>query len=329
MRASRQSMQPKPTAAPPAETHSIRRSLMPAAVEPLQKEHTKICRDPKIKAPEPQINFAEVSRVGDPNVLGDGNECDVEIYKFMIETEQTEPRPSPYLFDRQSNITPRMRSTVIDWIVEIHRRFKMHDDTLYMAMHIMDMYLTECDLDKACYQRLSCAALMLAAKSEERSVPLMEDFVYVAGKSFSSAALQRMEASLFEKVGCHVTPILPLSFVARSLRWLQATPQQKAYCLFILESLLLDSEFIGVRPSFLAAAVIYTGFKIMRKDEFQWDEEMRKNLGYDEESVKAVANKILEALAGIAKGPYKAIKKKYTTDVMGGLSLVEFPEHFD
>ena len=79
----------------------------------------------------------------------------------------------------------------------------------------------------------------------------------------------------------------------------------------------------------LAAAVIYTGFKIMRKDEFQWDEEMRKNLGYDEDSVKAVGNKILEALTGIAKGPYKAIKKKYTTDVMGGLSLVEFPEHFD
>ena len=329
MRASRQSMEPKSGVSQATDTHSTRHSLMPASVPRLQKENGQISRDPKIKGPDPVINFGEATRLGNPDVLGDGYESDLEVYKFMIETEQDETRPSPHLFDHQSNITPRMRSTVIDWLVEIHRRFKMHSESLYMTIYLLDMYLTECDLDKACYQRLACAALMIAAKSEERSVPLMEDFVYVAGKSFSATALQRMEASLFEKVGCHVTPILAFSFLSRSLRFIQATPQQSQYCLFILESLLLDSDFIGVRPSFLAAAVFYTGFKIMNKDDFQWDVTMTKNIGYDEPALKPVANHILRALSVIAKGPYKATRKKYTTETMGDLSLVEFPERFD
>ena len=326
MKHSRQSFQPQPSAPHEAEVHVARRSLKPKSVQRLQIERREICRDPKIKAPSPDIDFSEVTRVGDPSVLGDGNESDVEIYKFMIETEQSESRPTPYLFDHQTNITPRMRATVIDWIIDIHKKFKMHQETLYMAVHIMDLYLTECDIDKSCYQRLSCAALMLAAKSEERSVPLMEDFVYVAGKSFSANALQRMEASVFEHVGCHVTPILAFSFVTRTLRLLGSSEQQREYCMFILDSLLLDSDFIGVRPSYLAAGVIYTGLRISN-GAFAWDEDMVRNTGYEEDAIKHLANLILRALSALSKQPYQAIKKKYSP-VIQIASITEFPADF-
>lgn len=327
MKHSRQSFQPQPSSNQQHEVHVARKSLKPKSIQRLQIERRDICMDPKFKAPEPDIDFSEVTRVGDPSILGDGNESDIEVYKFMIETEQSQSHPTPYLFDRQTNITPRMRATVIDWIIDVHKKLKMHEETLFMAVHLMDSYLTECDLDKSCYQRLACASLMLAAKSEERSVPLMEDFVYLAGKSFAASALQRMEASVLEHVGYHVTPILAFSFVTRTLRLLGCNEQQHEYCTFILDSLLLDSDFIGVRPSFLAAGVIYTGLRILN-GVFAWDEDMVRNTGYEEDSIKDIAKSILAALSALATQTYQAVRKKYAP-VIENASLTEFPQALD
>ena len=323
MKHSRQSFQPQATGAPEVEVHVPRRSLKPKSIQRLQIERREICRDPKIKSPEPDIDFSEVTRVGDPLILGDGNDFDLEVYKFMLDTEKVESRPTPYLFDHQTNITPRMRATVIDWMIDIHKKFKMHQETLLFAVHILDFYLTECDLDKSCYQRLACASLMLAAKSEERGVPLMEDFVYVAGKSFSASALQRMEASVFEHVGCHITPIIPLPFLTRTLRFRRAGTEESDYCMFVLDSLLLDADFIGVRPSYLSAGVFYTGVKLLHP-EFDWDEDLVINTGYEEDSVKDLANRILKSLSELTKQPYQAVKKKYAQRV----TLTSFPDAF-
>ena len=40
-----------------------------------------------------------------------------------------------------SDIRPHMRSTLMDWLIEVHQRFKLLQETLYLAVSIIDRYV--------------------------------------------------------------------------------------------------------------------------------------------------------------------------------------------
>ena len=90
-----------------------------------------------------------------------------------------------------------MRATLIDWLVDVQKREKMHTDTLFYAVNYIDRYLMERDIDKSKFQLLGTAAILIAAKTEEVVLPKCSSLVHLAGDSFSLNALCRMEASLF------------------------------------------------------------------------------------------------------------------------------------
>lgn len=310
------------------QTGSLRRSLKPTTLKSLDTPTKEISMEAKITGPEPNINFKALQRLGSPDILGDGYELDLEVYKFMMKTEKSEKHPSPHLFDKQTNITHKMRTIVVDWMIEVHRKFKMQTETLYTAVHIMDLYLTEKDLDKSNYQRLASAALLMASKCHERTVPRIEDLVYFAGTSFTADALRKMESTVFECVNWYTTPVLACNILERSLRVINADARTSMFCMFIMDSLLLDHDFIGVRPSFLAALVLYTGLALLN-GRCEWTDEITANTGYSESVVKESALKVLYSLTETAKSHHNSLKKKYNCNELSDVNMSDFPVSFN
>lgn len=51
--------------------------------------------------------------------------------------------------ENQSEVTEKMRAYLIDWISELHQKFKLWPETLYVCVGIIDKYLTlESDFKK-------------------------------------------------------------------------------------------------------------------------------------------------------------------------------------
>lgn len=44
----------------------------------------------------------------------------------------------------QTEINEKMRGILLDWIVDLHQRFKMFPSTLYATIMIIDIYLSKC-----------------------------------------------------------------------------------------------------------------------------------------------------------------------------------------
>ena len=66
-----------------------------------------------------------------------------DIYRHMVESEQ---KPcyavSGHSFvDRFSSITTEHRSILVDWLIQVHLKFKLLQETLYIAVDILDRYL--------------------------------------------------------------------------------------------------------------------------------------------------------------------------------------------
>lgn len=63
-----------------------------------------------------------------------------DLYAFLREREVATKVDRRYM-EKQPNVNERMRSILIDWLVEVHLKFKLVPDTLYLTVYLIDKYL--------------------------------------------------------------------------------------------------------------------------------------------------------------------------------------------
>lgn len=63
-----------------------------------------------------------------------------DLYVFLREREIATRVDRRYM-ESQPNVNERMRSILIDWLVEVHLKFKLVPDTLYLTVYLIDKYL--------------------------------------------------------------------------------------------------------------------------------------------------------------------------------------------
>lgn len=67
----------------------------------------------------------------------------------------------------QVDINCKMRAILIDWIVEVHLKFKLADPTLYLTCHIIDRFCMQENVHRSKLQLVGVTALLIACKYEE------------------------------------------------------------------------------------------------------------------------------------------------------------------
>lgn len=93
-----------------------------------------------------------------------------------------------------------MRSIVIDWLVDVHRKFKMRMETLFIAISIMDKYLEKNHIRKEIFQLVATTSLFIAAKYEEIYPPSLDDFVYICADTYTKPDIIEMESLILDEL---------------------------------------------------------------------------------------------------------------------------------
>lgn len=84
-----------------------------------------------------QLDPVDIPDARDPQSCA---EYAVEIFDFLRSSE-TENIASPGYMERQEDINEKMRSILIDWLVEVHLKFKLVPESLYLTVNLIDRYL--------------------------------------------------------------------------------------------------------------------------------------------------------------------------------------------
>lgn len=72
-------------------------------------------------------------------------------------------------FPANPDITATSRCTLINWLLEVVLHFRLHRETLYLAIHMIDRYMSVCPgVRRSFYQLLGVTALFVASKLEVR-----------------------------------------------------------------------------------------------------------------------------------------------------------------
>ena len=81
---------------------------------------------------------------------------------------------------KQIDINEKMRGILVDWLIEVHLRFNLMPETLFLTINIIDRYLEKVQIRRTRLQLVAVAALLIACKYEEIYIPEMKDFVFIS-----------------------------------------------------------------------------------------------------------------------------------------------------
>lgn len=111
-----------------------------------------------------------------------------------------------------------MRSILVDWLIEVHNKFELMPETLYLTINIVDRFLSMKVVPRRELQLLGISSMLLASKYEEIWAPEVNDFVCISDNAYIKEQILAMEKAILGKLGWYLTVPTPYVFLVRYIK---------------------------------------------------------------------------------------------------------------
>lgn len=260
-----------------------------------------------------QVHPVDRQDVYDPQMMGENA---ARVTQHMLNTERYFV-PNPIYMTNQSDINEKMRSILIDWMVEVHLKFKLLPETLYLTINLLDRYLEKSQTQRTQLQLVGVTAMMIAAKYEEIYAPEVKDYVWITDKAFSKPEILKKEYDVLMTLDFQVTAPSSFRFLERFSKVLGVDKEGSFLAQYLLELSMLDLKMSQYRPSILAAAAIYASNK-WRRIKLEWTAELDQLTGCTSDDIRPCLQDMLQVFKTLqASQSLKAVKRKFEGDKFG------------
>lgn len=241
-----------------------------------------------------------------------------EIFDYMKELEISTMPNADYM-DNQGELEWKMRGILVDWLLEVHTRFRLLPETLFLAVNIIDRFLSckVVQLDRL--QLVGVTAMFIASKYEEVLSPHVQNFVHVADDGFKDTEILSAERFVLTTLDYDLSYPNPMNFLRRISKADNYDIQTRTLGKYLLEIGCLDHRFLKHPPSQVAAAAMYLARLAL--DRGEWDSTLAKYAGYTESEIQPVFKLMVDYLSSPVT--HEAFFRKYASKkfLKGKLSL--------
>eukprot|EP00960_Hanusia_phi_P011138 326459-Hanusia_phi.AAC.2 len=233
-----------------------------------------------------------------------------EIYT-NLRMKETELAPPVNYMSQQDDINEKMRAILIDWLVEVHLKYKLRHETLFLTVNILDRFLAVQKVNRQRLQLVGVASLMIAAKYEEIYPPEIRDYIYICDNAYSREQVIQMEQTILAKLNFRLTVPTPRSFLKRFCKAAQGDSRLLLLISYLLELSLLDYSFLKYKPSLLCAAA--TSLSLELTNRSTWSPTLAKHTRYVEADLLKATEDLKALHAAASSSQHKAVHKKYSS----------------
>ena len=107
--------------------------------------------------------------------------------------------------DGQNDLTWDMRQTPVDWLLRVHLRYHMLPETIWIAINIIDRFLTKRVVSITKLQLVRTSTIFIAAKHEEILAPGVGEFVFLTQKAYSRDEILKGERIILQTLDFKVS----------------------------------------------------------------------------------------------------------------------------
>lgn len=210
------------------------------------------------------VNDLDSEDLDDPLMAA---EYATEIFEYLHDLEG-KSMPNPQYMDHQDDIGWRTRGILIDWLIEVHTRFHLLPETLFLTINIIDRFLSKKVVQLDRLQLVGVAAMFIASKYEEVLSPHVKNFRHVADNGFTEEEILSAERYILGILNYDLSYPNPMNFLRRISKADNYDIQTRTIAKYLMEISLLDHRFMIYRPSHVAAAAIYLARLIFDRGEW-------------------------------------------------------------
>ncbi|XP_045914471.1 G1/S-specific cyclin-E2-like [Micropterus dolomieu] len=143
--------------------------------------------------------------------LGWGSSEDVWVK--MVGREQNYTHSKSFM-QKHPTIQPRMRSILLDWLIEVSEAYTLHRQTFYLAQDYFDRFmLTQNNIEKNMLQLIGITCLFIASKMEEACPPKLSQMAYVTAGTYYEDEILQMELIILKALSWNLSPETAVSWL--------------------------------------------------------------------------------------------------------------------
>ena len=160
--------------------------------------------------------------------------------------------------DSQPEVQWYMRPFLVDFLIEVHAQFRLRPEVLYLAMNIVDRYVSKRVVYKKHYQLVGCAALWTAAKFEDAKdkVPLTKELSEMCCKAYDESAFIQMEGHVLGTIGWNLGAPTAEAWLRMFTVEELEDKRTANVARYIMEVSLFHRDFVGMPAYDIAAGAI-------------------------------------------------------------------------
>ncbi|XP_075475447.1 G2/mitotic-specific cyclin-2-like [Primulina tabacum] len=233
-----------------------------------------------------------------------------DMYSYYKSAEN-ESWPHDYM-DSQPEINEKMRAILIDWLIQVHYKFELSPETLYLTINILDRYLSATTASRRELQLVGMSAMLIASKYEEIWAPEVNELVGMSDNTYSNKQVLIMEKRILGKLEWNLTVPTPYVFLVRFIKASMTDSDVENMVYFLAELGMMNYSTLMYCPSVIAASAVYAARFTLNKTPL-WNETLRKHTGFSEPQLKDCAKLLVSFHSAAAENKLKGTYRKYTS----------------
>lgn len=173
--------------------------------------------------------------------------------------------PDVEYMDRQNEVTWKMRGILVDWLVEIHTKFRLLPETIFLATNIIDRFLSTRVVSLVKFQLVGVTALFIASKYEEVVCPSVSNFLYMTDGGYEDDEILKAERYVLAMIDFNLSYPNPINFLRRISKADGYDITSRTLAKYLMEISIVDHKFLRCPPSLIAAAGSWLARKALNK----------------------------------------------------------------
>eukprot|EP00930_Biecheleria_cincta_P002971 TRINITY_DN10391_c0_g5_i1.p1 TRINITY_DN10391_c0_g5~~TRINITY_DN10391_c0_g5_i1.p1 ORF type:complete len:438 (-),score=74.45 TRINITY_DN10391_c0_g5_i1:197-1510(-) len=249
-------------------------------------------------------------------------EYEAEIVAGLFAEERLH-MPRPDYMASQPDLNGKMRAILLDWLVEVHMKYKLRRETLYLAVSIIDRYLAVQPVPRNRLQLVGVVGMFVAAKVEQINPPQVADFVYITDNTYTKEEVLSMECTMLSALSFSIAVPTQAHFLDYLLKANQCdTEEHRALVDYLLELALVDVRMIRHEPSKVVSSALLLSNEVMGRPV--WPERMVQISRYADATLRGCVEELRSLLRAAPSGTLQAVRKKYVLQQY--CSIARLPE---
>ncbi|XP_030525634.1 cyclin-A2-3 isoform X2 [Rhodamnia argentea] len=250
-----------------------------------------------------------------------------DIYSNLRVTELLRRPCCNFMDTVQKDITQSMRGILVDWLVEVSEEYKLYPDTLYLAVFLIDRFLSQNYIERRRLQLLGITCMLIASKYEEICAPRVEDFCFITDNTYTREEVLKMEGQLLKYFGFCIFAPTAKTFLRRFIRAAQAlytSPSLELEYLadYLAELTLVEYDFLSFLPSLVAASAVFLARWTLDDSRHPWNPTLEFYTSYKASDLKTTVSALQGLQLNAKECPLSAIRIKYRQQKFKSVALL-------